>query len=110
MSTGGEAKLYINADYVGDVVLQRREDSWAHGNFRAAPAFDRYAPLFRQWSIAMHADGVYEPISDAASRELRRLEIEIDRLRAMLHFVDSGTWVRCLQLNIDGPLIEWKRE
>ena len=103
-----QAKLFINDEPVGDVIVQGTEDSWSHGRFHANDAFARFAPLFGRWSLLMHADGTYEPLSEAASDELREMEIEIDRLRAKLHFADIDRWVNCSQLNIDGPLIEWK--
>ena len=56
----------------------------------------------------MHAGGAYEPLSDVASNGLRRVEYRLDRLHARLHFEDTGNWVTYAQLNIDGPLIEWK--
>jgi hypothetical protein len=47
-------------------------------------------------------------LDDAAGGELRRVECTIDRLHARPHVEDSDRWVGCAQLNIDGPLIEWK--
>ena len=72
------------------------------------PEFTKYAPLFGQWSLMMHADGADEPLSQTARDELRSIEYKIDRLTGRLHYVESDTWVRCAQLNIDGRLIEWK--
>ena len=102
------AKLFINDEPVGEVFVQGTEDSWSHGRFHADQAFAKFAPLFGRWSLMMHVDGAYVPLSEAASDELRRIEIEIDRLRAKLHFADADAWVTCRQLNIDGQLIEWK--
>jgi hypothetical protein len=103
-----DAQLALNGEYVGDVVLQRREDSWAHGLFYPTDAFAKYAPLFGRWSLLMHADGEFEPLSDAARDELRQTEADIDRLCATLHFIEGDHRVNCLQLNIDAGLIEWK--
>ena len=101
--------LYLNDEPVGDVVVLRTEDSWSHGTFLPGEGFSKYAPVFGRWSLLMHADaGGGERLSAAASEELRRTEYEIDRLRAKLHFRGKGEWVTCAQLNIDGPLIEWK--
>jgi hypothetical protein len=108
MTPLAHAKLVINDEPVGDVFVQGTEDSWSHGRFDALQAFAKFAPLFGRWSLMMHVDGTYVPLSEAAGDELRRTEIEIDRLRAKLHFAGSDTWVTCRQLNIDGPLIEWK--
>jgi hypothetical protein len=102
------AKLYINGDHVGDVAVQGTEGSWSHGHFRPREEFSKFAPLFGRWSLMMHAGGVYEPLTAAASAELRLVECGIDRLKARLAFEASGTHVACAQLNIDGPLIEWK--
>ena len=108
MTRGGHARLYINDGYVGEVLVQGAEDSWSHGEFRPAQGFAAFAPLFGRWSLAMHSGGAYEPLVHWASDELRQVECNIDRLHAKLYFAESGRWVRCSQLNIDGPLIEWK--
>jgi hypothetical protein len=108
MSDRKDAELYINDDYVGDVVVQGTEDSWCHGNFYPKPEFTKFATIFGQWSIVMHADSEDEQLSDAASEELRQMEVQIDQLRAKLLLIESGKWVMCSQLNIDGELIEWK--
>src|SRR5687768_9637250 len=105
MSDRDHAQLIIANESVGE----RTRDSWSHGQFHPKEPFAKFAALFGQWSLIVHADGVYEPLSDAASDELREIEFDIDRLRAKLHFVESGEWVACSQLNIDGPLIDWKR-
>ena len=108
MGRASDATLFINEQVVGDIVVQGTEDSWSHGLFHPSAAFMKFAPLFAQWSLMMHVDGTYEPLSPAASDELKQMEAEIDRLRAKLLFAASGHWVTCAQLNIDGPLIEWK--
>ena len=102
------AQLHLNGTYVGDVTFQRREDSWAHGQFHPNPAFGSFAECFGRWSLLMHADARNERISEAASDELRRCECEIDRMNAKLHFPATDEWLNCAQLNIDGGLIEWK--
>ena len=108
MSDQRHATLYINGQLVGDVVAKRLGASWSHGDFRPNAAFARFAPLFGEWSLLMHADGAYERLSKAASDELRQVEFELDRLHAKQRFVESGEWVSCSQLNIDGEMIEWK--
>jgi hypothetical protein len=104
----GQVELFINGEHVGDVDVQRTEGSWAHGNFQPRPAFAKFAPLFGQWSLLMHADAPGEPLNAAAADELRLTEFAIDRLSARLHFVEGDRWLTCWQLNIDGRLIEWK--
>jgi hypothetical protein len=108
MRSGETARLYLNNTLVGVVVVQRQEDSWAHGRFEPGPEFAQFAPLFGQWSLLMHADGEFDRLSPEAGEELRRIEFEIDGLRAKLHFAETDQWLRCAQLNIDGELIEWK--
>ena len=109
MSQRGRAKLFINDIEVGDVAMQGSEDSWSHGCFHPNTAFAQFALLFGRWSLFMHVDGEYEPLSEAASSELRQTEYAIDRLQAKLLFHESHEWMPCTQLNIDGELIEWKR-
>src|SRR4051794_35793496 len=108
MRAGEQAELFLNDTCVGIVCFQRSEDSWSHGNFEPNGDFAKFAPLFGRWSLLMHADGEFERQSRAAGEELRAVECEIDRLAAKLHFADTDEWVSCAQLNIDGPLIEWK--
>jgi hypothetical protein len=100
------ARLYINDDHVGDVIVQGTDGSWSYGEFQPRQAFAPFAPLFGEWSFMMHACGAYQPLDDAVRAELRRVECGIDRLQARLDFRDRC--VTCVQLNIDGPLIEWK--
>lgn len=109
MSELPSARLYINDKPVGDVVTKREGASWSFGDFRPAKAFARFAPLFRRWSLLMHPDRGYKRLSQADRDALRQLELELDCLHAKLRFIDSGRWVACSQLNIDGRLIEWKR-
>ena len=108
MSDQRHATLYINDEPVGDVVAKRLGASWSHGDFRPSEAFAKFAPLFGEWSLLMHADGDYKRLSRVASDELRHVEFELDRLHAKIRFVDSGEWVSCAQLNVDGEMIEWK--
>jgi hypothetical protein len=108
MAHADEAELYINGEPVGEVHVQRRGQSWSHGQFHPTSAFCRFAPLFGRWSLLMHAGGNYECLSKAAGAALREAEFEIDRLHAELHIPERDEWVTCSQLNIDGPMIEWK--
>jgi hypothetical protein len=104
----GEATLYINDEAVGGVSVQRIGPSWSYGRFNPAEAFARFAPLFGRWSLLMHDGAEYQRLSKDVSDRLRRAEFEIDHLHAKLHLLDRNEWVTCSQLNIDGPLIEWK--
>jgi hypothetical protein len=108
-AVGDHAQLHLNGKCVGDVLVQRCEDSWAHGQFAPNETFCEFADTFGRWSLLMHADGRREPLSEAAADELRRVEYEIDHMKAKLVFPDTGVSMRCAQLNIDGELIEWKK-
>jgi hypothetical protein len=101
-----QADLYLNGKRVGKVHVHGRADSWYFGTFEPADGFAEFATLFGEWSLLLHADN--DRLSDAASTELRRIESAIDALRAELHLVESDRWVRLVQLNIDGNLVEWK--
>ena len=103
-----EAKLYINGEPVGEVLVQRTGASWSHGQFRPEKAFSRFAPLFGRWALLMQGGGNCARLDRAAGENLRKAELEIDRLHAKLHLLEGDEWVTCSQLNIDGPMIEWK--
>jgi hypothetical protein len=103
------ASLHVNGEPVGEVVARRRGPSWSMGYFAPNDRFSKFAAVFARWSLLMHAHAPDEPLSDATGEQLRRVEFEIDHLHAALQFLGSGEWVTCSQLNIDGPLIEWKR-
>ena len=105
---GAHADLYLDDKLVGNVVVQRTEDSWAHGQFKPNNAFSDFAEAFGRWSLLMHADGAGEKMSEAAGDELRQVEYEIDRMKARLFFPETEKWLKCAQINIDGELIEWK--
>ncbi|HEY7090117.1 MAG TPA: hypothetical protein VH518_18615 [Tepidisphaeraceae bacterium] len=102
------ARLYLNGKEVGGVALKSLADSWGFGEFTPNAAFGEFATLFGKWSLLMHADDDEKKLSEEASDELRRAEFEIDALRAKLLVNETNEWVDVSQLNIDGPLIEWK--
>jgi hypothetical protein len=104
----GEGKLYINDMPVGTVLIQRIGPSWSHGEFLPNEAFSTFSPVFRRWSLLMPDHGHYEGLSDGARARLRQAEFAIDGLDAKLHLVSRNEWVNCVQLNIDGSMIEWK--
>jgi hypothetical protein len=101
-------RLFLNDKHVGDVVVKSRADSWGFGEFRPNQAFAEFAALFGQWSLLMHADDDDPRLSDAASEELRAAELAIDALKATLILDSPPENLLLGQLNIDGPLIEWK--
>ena len=107
------ARLFLNDRDVGTVKVKGWDDSWGFGEFSPGEGFSHFAPRFGAWSLLMHADdGSDDPahgrLSAAAAEELRQVEQEIDRLHAKLFLVGPQEWRPVAQLNIDGPLIEWK--
>jgi hypothetical protein len=109
------ARLYLNGRYAGTVKVNGWDNSWGFGEFSPAEGFARYAPRFGAWSLLMHADDGDDDSADGrlspeAAEELREVENEIDRIHARLFLVGPGEWRNITQLNIDGPLIEWKED
>lgn len=102
-----QAELYLDCDLVGTVELRGVDTSWTFGEFTPRDCFSKYAPLFGQWSMLMHED-VDRELHSAASDELRKVEVAIDRLDARLHYANTDKWERISQVNIDGNMIEWK--
>jgi hypothetical protein len=102
--------LYIDGVEVGAVAVKGWEGAWGIGEFRPGDGFGPYAPRFGLWSMLMHDDAGADRLSDAALRELREVECELDALKAEVLLCDSGERRRIQQLNIDGPLIEWKED
>jgi len=104
------ARLYIDGIEVGAVAVKGWEGAWGIGEFDAGEAFARFAPRFGLWSMLMHEDDGADRLSDAALQELRRVECELDSLRAELVLCETAERRRIRQLNIDGPMIEWKED
>jgi hypothetical protein len=105
---GVHAELFLNDQRVGNVLVKGEDNSWHFGEFQPDPEFAYFAPLFGRWSLLMHADEDADRLTDAASEELREIEMEIDRLRAKLRIIETDEWKDLQQLNIDGELIDWK--
>src|SRR4051812_43574210 len=108
LTTGTRAELFLNDKPVGSITVNRTDNSWTFGEFTPSPEFGEFAPLFGQWSLLMHADGDGEPLSEAASDELRTAERAIDQIHARIVLPDSDECRHPVELNIDGTLIEWK--
>jgi hypothetical protein len=109
------ARLFLNDREVGTVKVKGWDDSWGFGEFSPGEGFAHFAPRFGAWSLLMHADdGSDDPahgrLSGAAAEELRQVEQEIDRIHARLYLIGPEEWHPVSQLNIDGPLIEWKED
>jgi len=103
------ARLFINGIEVGRVLVKGWDGPWGIGDFTPGERFAQFAPAFGLWSLLMHANSSDGCLSPAAADELRRVECEIDTLRAEL-LLENGERRPILQLNIDGPLIEWKED
>ena len=114
------ARLFLNDHDVGAVKVKGWDDSWGFGDFAPGEGFAHYAPKFGAWSLLMHADLPSDlpdspdtrdwRLSDDAADALREIEQDIDRIHAKLFLVGPKQWRKISQLNIDGPLIEWKED
>jgi hypothetical protein len=109
------ARLFLDGHDVGAVRVRGWDAAWGFGEFLPGEGFSSYAPRFGAWSLLMHADDDGDDTSDgrlseAAAEELRRVEYDIDRIHAKLFLVGPKEWRKVSQLNIDGPLIEWKED
>jgi hypothetical protein len=108
--TKDTARLYLNDQEVGTIKVYGWDDSWGFGEFTPGAAFSAFAPYFGRWSLLMHADDHDARLSRAASDELREAEVAIDRIRAKIYLSKTDKWRKITQLNIDGPLVEWKED
>jgi len=107
-ATAATATLFINGKDVGQVLVKSVADSWGFGEFSPNEAFSEFAALFGNWSLLMHADDDEKRLSGAAAQELRAIETSLDALQYKLYVHAERNWVDLSQVNIDGPLIEWK--
>ena len=104
------ARLFLNDHDVGLIEIKGFDDAWGFGDFRPGDGFARYARHFVDWSRLLHTPRGDDRLTDADRDALRKLEYQIDRLHAKLLLVDTGEWRRVTELNIDGPLVEWREE
>ena len=104
------ARLYLDDAHVGAVQVHSFDDAWGFGDFIAGPGFAQYAPLFQRWSQLMHADDVGDPVCAETSEALRDVECAIDAIRVKLYLTNANEWRTITQLNIDGPLVEWRED
>jgi hypothetical protein len=102
------AHLYLNGNLAGTVHVHGSEDAWYHGHFEPADGFSAFATVFGRWSLLLHAEDGQDRQSREALDELRKLEYEMDAIEVRLFFPDKQEWHKAIQLNIDGPLVEWK--
>jgi hypothetical protein len=109
------ARLFLDDREVGAVKVKGWDDSWGFGDFVPGDGFAPYAPRFTTWSRLMHADeaeggATRGRLAPETADRLREVEWEIDRIHAKLFLVGPQEWRKISQLNIDGPLIEWKED
>ena len=105
-----KARLYLDDVEVGTILVHGFDDAWGFGDFVPDEPFMRFAPLFRRWAQLMHADDVGDPVCAETSDGLREVECAIDAVRAKLHLTAADEWRTITQLNIDGPLVEWRED
>lgn len=104
------ARLFLNDYDVGAITVKGWDDAWGFGDFSPGADFGRYAERFGAWSRLMHDDGGDDRLAESAKDELRAVECDIDRIAAKLFLVDAQEWRQISQLNIDGPLVEWRED
>ena len=104
---GACARLLINGNDVGQIVVQGWDSSWAFGRFSPHDSFSQYAPVFGLWSLLMH-DDEESPLHETASAALADAERQMDALHAEVLFAEHDLRIPVGQLNIDGELVEWK--
>jgi hypothetical protein len=103
------ARLYLDGAHVGDIVAQGSSGGWIFGTFSPNRAFAPFARYFGRWSRLLHTDATGERLADDASAALRKAEYDLDALHARLFIPLRNEWHSAIQVNIDGPLIEWKQ-
>ena len=108
LTEGTEAHLYLNSVHAGIVIARRHDHAWAFGDFTPTDQFATFAPLYGRWSLLMHADAGDERLSREAAEELRETERAMDCLKASFFVPSTGEWCKLAEINIDGPLIEWR--
>jgi hypothetical protein len=104
----GQGELHLNDIHVGTVISDGVRGSWGYGRFTPNEAFAKFAPLFGVWSLLVHEEDGGNRTPREALDELRHAEVALDSLRAELRWLHPAERMPLLQVNIDGPLIEWK--
>jgi hypothetical protein len=105
---GKHLRLQLNGIEVGTILVRGGDASWGFGDFTPLPAFADFATVFGRWSLLMHADDPGERLSREAGDALREAENAIDAIHAALCSESMEQSHPLAQVNIDGPLIEWK--
>ena len=101
-----DGHLYLAGTHVGDVAIRGWHGSWGFGDFAPRASFERFAPLFNEWSRLMHADTGRLSRDNAA--RLRAIECRMYAIPAKLWVVPARQWRSIAILNIDRDMIEWK--
>jgi hypothetical protein len=103
-------RLYLNDQFVGNVVIRGYDGPWGFGEFWPEPVFERFAPLFNEWSRLMHAPEAAVRLTERISDALRRVECALYAIHAKIHIDSVDQWRQIAILNIDGKMIEWKEQ
>ena len=106
--SGSSADLFLDGVRVGTVRIRGHQTSWGFGYFEPSKSFSRFAPIFGAWSLLMHADEEGDRITRDMADELAAVESAMDHVHAQMRVADEQ-WLELTQINIDGPLIEWKQ-
>jgi tetrahydromethanopterin S-methyltransferase subunit G len=104
---GMQARLHIDGQDVGAIVVGGSDSSWIFGIFTPCEGFGAVASLFGAWSLLMH-DDEDQPLHPTAQQALNEAERRMDQLHARIHFPEQDVWQRVRQINIDGQDIEWR--
>jgi len=99
-------QLHLDGHYAGDIEIRGWHGPWGIGEFRPQPAFEKFKPLYAEWSQLMHADP--DTLTSANAQRLRELEFATFAVRAAIWIDSIRQWRAVDILNIDGSLIEWK--
>ena len=110
MTGNKTARLFLGRHDVGQIEIKGFDDSWGFGEFSPGESFGRYARHFGDWARLLHTPHPDDRLSEADKDALRKVEYEIDRMRARLFLVETNEWRPVAELNIDGPLVEWREE
>lgn len=101
-------RLYLDGVFVGTVQISGWDGPWGFGQFAPVPAFQRFAPLFEEWSRLMHCPEVTERLTERVGDELRKIECALYAIDAKIYVQEYEQWRQTAILTIDGNLIEWK--
>jgi hypothetical protein len=67
-------RLYLNGRFVGNVAIRGWDGPWGFGEFRPAPAFEAFAPLYNEWARLMHSPEIADRLTPNIAEALREVE------------------------------------